>query len=130
MARMVLNAQTHALGFYARFGFVPEGEEYEEALAVARALRQLAAGFYFRWVYPRGEPEPLILSWLVAVVFTPYLGVKLLPKNLGQGAHHDVYDRPVYHRLRRVVDAPHARRAWSRCRAGCAPTPTGRPWDA
>lgn len=31
MARMVLNAQTHALGFYARFGFVPEGEEYEEA---------------------------------------------------------------------------------------------------
>ncbi len=31
MARVVLNAQTHALGFYARFGFVPEGEEYEEA---------------------------------------------------------------------------------------------------
>lgn len=31
MARVVLNAQTHAVGFYARFGFVPEGEEYEEA---------------------------------------------------------------------------------------------------
>ena len=31
MTRVVLNAQTHALGFYARFGFVPEGEEYEEA---------------------------------------------------------------------------------------------------
>lgn len=31
LARVVLNAQTHALGFYARFGFVPEGEEYEEA---------------------------------------------------------------------------------------------------
>jgi len=26
-----LHAQTHALGFYARFGFVPEGEEFEEA---------------------------------------------------------------------------------------------------
>ena len=31
MARLVLSAQTHALGFYARFGFVPEGEVYEEA---------------------------------------------------------------------------------------------------
>lgn len=31
MTRVVLNAQTHALGFYARFGFAPEGEEYEEA---------------------------------------------------------------------------------------------------
>lgn len=31
MTRVVLNAQTHALGFYARFGFVPEGEEYDEA---------------------------------------------------------------------------------------------------
>lgn len=31
MARVVLNAQTHALGFYARFGFSPEGDEYEEA---------------------------------------------------------------------------------------------------
>ena len=28
---LALSAQTHALGFYARFGFVPEGEEYEEA---------------------------------------------------------------------------------------------------
>ena len=31
MTRVVLNAQTHALGFYARFGFAPEGDEYEEA---------------------------------------------------------------------------------------------------
>lgn len=31
MARLALSAQTHALGFYARFGFVPEGEVYEEA---------------------------------------------------------------------------------------------------
>lgn len=31
MRRLVLSAQTHALGFYARFGFVPEGEVYDEA---------------------------------------------------------------------------------------------------
>ena len=31
MALLALSAQTHALGFYRRFGFVPEGEVYEEA---------------------------------------------------------------------------------------------------
>lgn len=31
MGRLVLSAQTHALGFYTRFGFVPEGEVYDEA---------------------------------------------------------------------------------------------------
>ena len=31
MAQLALSAQTHALGFYARFGFVPEGEVYDEA---------------------------------------------------------------------------------------------------
>ena len=31
MGQLALSAQTHALGFYARFGFVPEGEVYEEA---------------------------------------------------------------------------------------------------
>ncbi len=72
-------------------GFMPVG--------FARSIAGQYAGGIF-WVVG----VALILSWLVAVVFTPYLGVKLLPKNLGQGAHHDVYDRPVYHRLRRVVD--------------------------
>ena len=28
---LVLNAQTHAIGFYARFGFQPEGETFLEA---------------------------------------------------------------------------------------------------
>lgn len=31
MNRLVLNAQTHAAPFYARFGFAPEGEEFIEA---------------------------------------------------------------------------------------------------
>jgi len=29
--RVLLNSQTHAMPFYARFGFVPVGAEYEEA---------------------------------------------------------------------------------------------------
>ena len=31
MAQRALSAQTHALGFYGRFGFLPEGEVYDEA---------------------------------------------------------------------------------------------------
>lgn len=31
MTRLVLNAQTHAVPFYTRYGFCPEGEEYFEA---------------------------------------------------------------------------------------------------
>jgi multidrug efflux pump subunit AcrB len=54
----------------------------------------------------------LILSWLVAVVFTPYLGVLLLPKNLGGSTHQDAYDRPIYRRLRRVIEWAVQHRAW------------------
>lgn len=51
----------------------------------------------------------LIASWFVAVIFTPYLGVKLLPDfRKGQVAggenHHDIYDTRLYHVLRAVVD--------------------------
>lgn len=45
----------------------------------------------------------LAASWIVAVVFTPYLGIKLLPHNLSQTQHHDPYDRPLYQRFRTVV---------------------------
>lgn len=31
MGRLALNAQTHALGFYARFGFTPVGEVFDDA---------------------------------------------------------------------------------------------------
>lgn len=46
----------------------------------------------------------LLASWVVAVVFTPYLGVKLLPaiKPI-PGGHAAVYDTPSYHRLRAAV---------------------------
>jgi predicted GNAT family N-acyltransferase len=36
--RAHLNAQTHALGFYARFGFVAEGPEFDDAGIPHRAM--------------------------------------------------------------------------------------------
>jgi multidrug efflux pump subunit AcrB len=49
----------------------------------------------------------LITSWIVAVVFTPYLGVKLLPNIKPiEGGHAAIYATPRYRKLRRIV-------AWS-----------------
>jgi multidrug efflux pump len=48
----------------------------------------------------------LLLSWIVAVIFIPYLGAKILPdpKPLPEGeTHHEVYDTPFYNRFRRWV---------------------------
>ena len=46
----------------------------------------------------------LIASWIVAVVFTPYLGVKLLPEiKTVKGGHAGIYSTPGYQRLRQFV---------------------------
>src|SRR5437773_2133859 len=46
----------------------------------------------------------LIASWIVAVVFTPYLGVKLLPEiKTIKGGHAGIYSTPAYQRLRQLV---------------------------
>ncbi|MDG2536411.1 efflux RND transporter permease subunit [Dyella jiangningensis] len=46
----------------------------------------------------------LVASWVVAVVFTPYLGVKMLPdfKKVA-GGHEAIYDTPRYNRFRRLL---------------------------
>ncbi|EJL50532.1 cation/multidrug efflux pump [Rhizobium sp. CF122] len=47
----------------------------------------------------------LIVSWVVAVVFTPYLGVKMLPDiKPVEGGHHAIYDTPNYRRLRSLIE--------------------------
>ena len=50
----------------------------------------------------------LIVSWVVAVVFTPYLGYKILnaKKLQAKGAQHgdDIYETPFYRRVRDAVD--------------------------
>lgn len=47
----------------------------------------------------------LIVSWIVAVIFTPYLGVKMLPAiKPVEGGHHAIYNTPNYRRLRRLIE--------------------------
>lgn len=47
----------------------------------------------------------LIVSWIVAVIFTPYLGVKMLPDiKPVEGGHHAIYDTPNYRRLRSLIE--------------------------
>lgn len=70
-------------------GFMPVG--------FAKSISGEYAGGIF-WVVG----VALVASWFVAVVFTPYLGVMLLPRTMK--AHGgDPYARPVYERLRRGV---------------------------
>jgi multidrug efflux pump subunit AcrB len=48
----------------------------------------------------------LIASWIVAVLFTPYLGLKLLPDLVKTGAHRNpdaIYDTRIYRTLRKVI---------------------------
>ncbi|WP_404476422.1 efflux RND transporter permease subunit [Novosphingobium sp. BL-52-GroH] len=55
----------------------------------------------------------LVTSWIVAVAFTPYLGVKLLPEiERVKGGHEAIYDTPRYNRLRRIL-AGVIRRKWT-----------------
>ncbi|HZV53376.1 MAG TPA: efflux RND transporter permease subunit [Rhodocyclaceae bacterium] len=50
----------------------------------------------------------LLTSWLVAVIFTPYLGFKLLDveklRKYGEDHHGDIYDTPFYRRVRATVE--------------------------
>ncbi|MBB5875683.1 efflux RND transporter permease subunit [Xanthomonas sp. 3498] len=53
----------------------------------------------------------LIVSWVVAVAFTPYLGVKLLPEiQKIEGGHAAIYDTPRYNRFRQVLGRVIARK--------------------
>jgi len=46
----------------------------------------------------------LIVSWVVAVIFTPYLGVKMLPAiKPVEGGHQAIYGTPNYRSLRRII---------------------------
>ncbi|GBO48449.1 efflux RND transporter permease subunit [Pectobacterium versatile] len=53
----------------------------------------------------------LIASWVVAVVFTPYLGVKMLPEiKTVEGGHAAIYDTRHYNRFRRLLTRVIARK--------------------
>src|SRR2546430_16979722 len=49
----------------------------------------------------------LLASWIVAVLFTPYLGLKLLPDFAKAGADKDpdaIYDTRIYRALRKSIE--------------------------
>ena len=48
----------------------------------------------------------LIVSWVFAVIFTPYIGYLLLKVKpaVGNSGHHELFDTPFYNRLRGVVN--------------------------
>jgi multidrug efflux pump len=79
-------------------GFLPVG--------LARSTSGEYAGNIF-WVVGIA----LIVSWLVAVIVTPYLGLKLLPPPK-PGAHHASYDSRLYRALRAGVTASLRARWW------------------
>jgi hypothetical protein len=44
----------------------PDGAALTEATEVASCARELSAGFYYRWIWPRKEPKEVIDAWLEA----------------------------------------------------------------
>lgn len=44
----------------------PGGEELREALELSRYARQMALGFYYRWIWPNGESQAIRDEWMQA----------------------------------------------------------------
>jgi multidrug efflux pump subunit AcrB len=55
----------------------------------------------------------VLFSWIVSGIITPYLAVKMLPKDFGKHHHGgDPYQTPFYKKLRRSIDLAIERRWW------------------
>lgn len=71
------------------------------------ATAQSGTGEYTRSIF-EVVTIALLVSWIAAVVFVPYLGAKLLPDlaKLHAAKHgaHDPYSTPFYHRVRTAVE--------------------------
>ncbi|MCV3735239.1 efflux RND transporter permease subunit (plasmid) [Rhizobium sp. TRM96647] len=71
-------------------GFIPVGFAESTAGEYVRSL------FYVVGI-------SLVVSWFVAVYFTPWLGHMILKQRHHAGGHHDVFDTRFYRRLRATV---------------------------
>ncbi|KXF75670.1 multidrug transporter AcrB [Paramesorhizobium deserti] len=71
-------------------GFIPVGFAASTAGEYVRSL------FYVVTI-------ALVISWFVAVYFTPWLGYMILKQRHHAGNHHDVFDTSFYRRLRSTV---------------------------
>lgn len=95
----------------------PDGETLTEAVEVTGCLRQLACGFFYRWIYPRGESPELVERWFAA----RSAWFSELRRRL-EGDREDLLDSPKLLRL-----------AAERARAGYrgeAPTWSSAAWPA
>ena len=58
----------------------------------------------------------LLASWIIAVTFTPFLGVQMLPEIKAlPGGHQAIYATPGYAKLRRVITWAVRRKALVAC---------------
>lgn len=71
-------------------GFIPVGFAASAAGEYVRSL------FYVVGI-------ALVVSWFVAVYFTPWLGYMILKQRRHAGEHHDVFDTSFYRRLRSTI---------------------------
>ncbi len=71
-------------------GFIPVGFAESTAGEYVRSL------FYVVGI-------SLVISWFVAVYFTPWLGYMILKQRAHAGSHHDAFDTTFYRRLRATV---------------------------
>jgi multidrug efflux pump subunit AcrB len=71
-------------------GFIPVGFAESTAGEYVRSL------FYVVGI-------SLVISWFVAVYFTPWLGYMILKQRVHAGSHHDAFDTTFYRRLRATV---------------------------
>ncbi len=71
-------------------GFIPVGFAESTAGEYVRSL------FYVVGI-------SLVISWFVAVYFTPWLGYMILKQRSHAGTHHDAFDTTFYRRLRSLV---------------------------
>ncbi|WP_085028249.1 efflux RND transporter permease subunit [Ensifer aridi] len=71
-------------------GFIPVGFAESTAGEYVRSL------FYVVGI-------ALVVSWFVAVYFTPWLGYMILKQRHHAGSHHDVFDTRFYRRLRATI---------------------------
>lgn len=87
------------------FGFVPIG-------FAKSGVGEYAGNIFWVLAYS------LLISWLVAVTFVPYLGVKLLtnrfmPSAVVQHQHANVYESTAYQKLRDVITFCVQHRGWT-----------------
>ncbi|WP_160152602.1 efflux RND transporter permease subunit [Microbulbifer sp. ALW1] len=66
------------------------------------ATAQSGTGEYTRSIF-QVVTLSLLASWVVAVIFVPYLGHRLLPQTLGHDAQHNPYNKPFYEKFRRLL---------------------------